>query len=80
MVTERILSILSASELARRISAMPDPSTGRARRITPQAITKWAKHNRVPADRCIVVERVLDGQITRYEMRPDIFGVAETGC
>lgn len=74
MNVAKILEIMPASELARRISAFPDPATGRPRRITPQAIAKWAKVDRVPVDRCIVVESVLGGRVTRHQMRPDIFG------
>ncbi len=35
------------------------------------AIYTWAK---VPKKHCIPIETALDGAITRYEMRPDIFG------
>lgn len=33
----------------------------------------------VPASRCIAIERVTDGAVTRYELRPDVFGEAPAG-
>lgn len=72
----RILTLVTVAELAKRINRTPDPATGRVRRITPQAVTKWVKSGRIPADRCIVVEMALDSRVTRYEMRPDVYGPA----
>ncbi len=37
--------------------------------ITPQAISQWTK---VPAERVLDVERITG--VSRYELRPDIFG------
>lgn len=42
--------------------------------LTPQAIQKWATQGFVPGDRCLVVEAKLDGQVTRYELNPAVFG------
>lgn len=42
----------------------------RALNITTQAISQWS---RVPADRVIQVEK-LSG-VSRYKLRPDVFGV-----
>jgi DNA-binding transcriptional regulator YdaS (Cro superfamily) len=42
--------------------------------ITRQAVHKWIKANRVPAERCLAIERITYGQITRYMLRPDVFG------
>lgn len=42
--------------------------------LTPQAIQKWASQGSVPADRCREVETVLQGQVTRYELNPTVFG------
>jgi DNA-binding transcriptional regulator YdaS (Cro superfamily) len=76
MSITKVIEACPASELARRLSAIPDPATGRLRRVSPQAIAKWIKKDRIPADRCIAVEQVIDGAVTRYEMRPDVFGAA----
>jgi DNA-binding transcriptional regulator YdaS (Cro superfamily) len=42
---------------------------GRLLGVTPQAIGKWS---RVPAERCLEVERLTG--ISRFELRPDIYG------
>ncbi|MDN4038672.1 YdaS family helix-turn-helix protein [Massilia sp. YIM B02443] len=42
--------------------------------LTPQAIQKWAAHGVVPGDRCREVEALFDGQVTRYELNPAVFG------
>lgn len=41
--------------------------------ISRAAVYQWDK---VPAERCIAVEEAIGGQVTRYQMRPDIFGPA----
>jgi DNA-binding transcriptional regulator YdaS (Cro superfamily) len=38
--------------------------------VTPQAVAQWT---RVPTARVLLIERALDGAITRQEMRPDIY-------
>lgn len=49
----------TASELARRLG------------IKPAAVLQW---KRVPAERCLEVERLTG--ISRHELRPDIYGPA----
>ncbi|MDC8456888.1 YdaS family helix-turn-helix protein [Marinobacter sp. DS40M6] len=41
--------------------------------ISPPALNYW---KRVPSEHCIELERASDGAVTRYQMRPDVFGVA----
>lgn len=45
----------------------------RACGVTPQAVNKWLD-GQVPAARCIAVELATQGKVTRYELRPDVFG------
>lgn len=40
-----------------------------------QAIQKW-RRNSVPADRCLAIESITGGEVTRYDLRPDVFGTA----
>lgn len=40
------------------------------------AITNWKARGRVPATRCIQIETATAGAVTRYDLRPDIFGPA----
>lgn len=42
--------------------------------LSPQAIQKWAAQGFVPSDRCRDVEDKFDGQVTRYELNPRVFG------
>lgn len=45
--------------------------------VTPQALTKW-KVRGIPAERVLDVER-LSG-VSRYEIRPDVFGAPESAA
>jgi DNA-binding transcriptional regulator YdaS (Cro superfamily) len=49
--------------------------TAMARRlgVTKQAIVKW-RHTRVPAERVLEIEAAASHQVSRYELRPDIYG------
>ena len=46
-------------------------ATGKALGVSFQAVGQW---NRVPARWAIPLEAATGGKITRYEIRPDIFG------
>lgn len=55
----------SQSELARLID------------VTPQFLGQLVNGDRpVPAKRCIAIEFATDGKVTRYQLRPDVFGDA----
>jgi DNA-binding transcriptional regulator YdaS (Cro superfamily) len=41
--------------------------------VEPMTIRQW-KRRGVPPERCIEVERAVGGKVTRYELRPDVFG------
>jgi DNA-binding transcriptional regulator YdaS (Cro superfamily) len=45
-------------------------------KLTPQAIQKWAAQGVVPGERCREIEALFDGQVTRYELNPAVFGEA----
>lgn len=44
--------------------------------IRSPSISEWRTRNRVPAERCVAVEEATGGAVTRYELRPDVFGAA----
>ena len=46
-------------------------AVARACEVKPQSLQNW---RRIPAEYCRTLERACDGRITRYEMRPDVFG------
>ncbi len=44
--------------------------------ISPQALDGWRKRKQIPAERVLDIERITGLKVTRYMMRPDIFGAA----
>lgn len=44
--------------------------------VSYQAIQKWIRKKRVPAERARAIESATQGRVTRYQLRPDIFGSA----
>jgi len=62
---ERAIRVIgSAERLAERVG------------VTPQAVSRW-RRTRVPAERVLSVEFATDLQVTRHELRPDVFGPVE---
>jgi DNA-binding transcriptional regulator YdaS (Cro superfamily) len=41
---------------------------------SPQVVQNWCYRKRVPASRCVFIEEALEGAVSRYELRPDVFG------
>ncbi len=39
--------------------------------VSPQAASKW--RNRIPAERVLQVERATDGEVSRHDLRPDLY-------
>lgn len=37
-------------------------------------IAMWIKRGTVDPTACIAIEKATNGQVTRYELRPDVFG------
>lgn len=48
--------------------------------IRSASISGWRKRSRVPYDRCKAIERATNGAVTRYDLRPDVFGPAPTAA
>ena len=49
--------------------------------VTREAVAQWVyKRHRVPAHHCITVERVTGGEVSREELRPDVFEPPETAA
>jgi DNA-binding transcriptional regulator YdaS (Cro superfamily) len=46
--------------------------------IRSPSISGWRRRKNVPIERCIDIERATEGQVSRYELRPDVFGDAAT--
>lgn len=41
--------------------------------VKPQAVQKWCATGKVPPLRALAVEAACNGQITRHELRPDMY-------
>jgi DNA-binding transcriptional regulator YdaS (Cro superfamily) len=41
--------------------------------VSYQAVRKWER-GRVPAERCLDIEKATDGRVTRHDLRPELFG------
>jgi DNA-binding transcriptional regulator YdaS (Cro superfamily) len=47
--------------------------------VRQSVVSNWRTRGddpRVPAERCIAIEQATLGEVTRYELRPDVFGDA----
>ena len=45
-----------------------------ALRIKSPSISGWRESGRIPVERCIEIESLTKGKVTRQDLRPDIFG------
>jgi DNA-binding transcriptional regulator YdaS (Cro superfamily) len=46
-------------------------------KVSRAAVSHWRhKRFRVPAERCIDIETLSNGAVSRYDLRPDVFGTA----
>ncbi|MGV3651815.1 MAG: transcriptional regulator [Devosia sp.] len=65
-----------SAALARAIEMMGGASaTARALGVTPQAVAQW---RRCPPARVLRLEALCAGHVSRHELRPDIYGAADT--
>lgn len=62
------------SAVARACDALGGRSSLAARiGVTPAAVSQWVSgERRVPAERCLQIERATDGTVRCEELRPDI--------
>lgn len=66
MTVEQIIDRLKAAPEIRTKSKIAEICG-----VTIQAVRCWS---RVPAEHCRRLEYATEGKVTRYEMRPDVFG------
>lgn len=38
-----------------------------------QAVQKWVRSGKVPAERVLTIERATDGKVSRHDLRPDLY-------
>lgn len=41
--------------------------------VSYQAVQQWERAGRVPAERALEVERATNGEVTRQQLRPDLY-------
>lgn len=41
-------------------------------------VSNWKARGGVPAKWCLAIEQATDGAITRYDLRPDVFGASKS--
>jgi DNA-binding transcriptional regulator YdaS (Cro superfamily) len=52
-----------------------------ALKVSPMAVSKWVSgRSRITAERACEIEEVTRGAVTRYDLRPDIFGEPRQGA
>lgn len=45
--------------------------------VSPSFVNQWMAGARpIPATRCLAIEKATGGEVTRCELRPDVFGEA----
>lgn len=42
--------------------------------VTQGRVSQWLSGDAIPAERCVAVERITNGAVSRVDLRPDIFG------
>lgn len=42
--------------------------------VSPQAVQQWVQRGVTPVRRCLQIESALDKAVTRFDLRPDLFG------
>jgi DNA-binding transcriptional regulator YdaS (Cro superfamily) len=48
-------------------------SLARKINVKPQAVQRWCKTGKIPAERVLQVERATGGHVSRHTLRPDIY-------
>jgi DNA-binding transcriptional regulator YdaS (Cro superfamily) len=68
---------LAAVETAVQLLGGP-AATARTLKVTAPLIYQWRNQLRPVAPRhCIPIEEATDGKVTRYDLRPDVFGAPD---
>ena len=68
---------MNTSPIQRAIKACDNNKAVLARLVgvTPSMVWQWEKARRpVSATRCVDIEKATGGAVTRYDLRPDVFG------
>lgn len=70
--------MMNESAIQRAVACIGGQSAlARALGLKPQAVQRWCRVGTVPAERVLQVERLVDGKVTRHELRPDLYPVEQ---
>ena len=74
MITVVVHSAGHGSSLTGRTLAGGQSALARRIGKTQSHVAQWLRRGRVGPTACIPIETAVGGQVTRYELRPDVFG------
>lgn len=75
------VSLMDTSAIRRVVEiAGGQGSLAKAISVTQPLVWQWCNGKRpVAAHHCVAIETATGGQVTRYDLRPDVFGPAPQG-
>lgn len=66
---------MDTTALDRAVKLFPNQEAfAQALGIRSPSVSEWRRRKVVPAERCADIERITQGQVTRADLRPDLFG------
>lgn len=67
---------MSMSRIIKRAVKLAGGPSVLARELNlwPSAVTNWIRRGQVPPEYVLAIEGATGGQVTRYQLRPDIYG------
>ena len=69
------LQVLELPVVERVVHAAGGPTKlSIALEVSRQTIYSWIATGKIPSEHCLEIEDLLAGLVSRYEMRPDIYG------
>lgn len=69
-----VVALNAAIEIAGGVSKLAD-----SLETNQSVVSNWRLRKKVPPSRCIPIEEVTNGAVTRHDLRPDIFGPKPDG-
>lgn len=66
-------------ELKKYLKTTTQTAFAESMRCSQGLVHQWVKGiTRITAERCIEIEAVTNGKVTRHDLRPDLFGKADS--
>lgn len=74
MNAEIVDEVIAAAGSQEKLAAKLSEFTGKT--ITRGVVMQWKARGKIPPEHCRASEIVIGGKVTRYRMRPDVFGTS----